>query len=276
MEMMNLVGTEEYRLLLFQPDPESGERICIGVAVDGGLLFDPNFSRVQSFSKSIAPEILRFYLSDLRERISRSKGEFVERLVRDYAPMFGVSPPRRIVSPVSSATKLMLLRRFVHGDNEEHFRASRGAIRKQFTNRLERFANHVVDTAETRSRFISNAAAIDIFGERHKGVGRIALAIIRDNQVVLMDGLDLSLLDSIHVLPASTRVAHTFWQYGRVRSNYVNAITRVAVVFGTDTATSGRTSDAHTFAVEQLRKEADETIQAGSVTGAMQIAGLLA
>ena len=60
MELMSKNGVAEYRLLLFQPDPESGERICIGVAVDGTLLYDIESSRLRCFSQKLPPEIMQF------------------------------------------------------------------------------------------------------------------------------------------------------------------------------------------------------------------------
>jgi hypothetical protein len=274
MESMSMVGIEEYRLLFFQPDPEAGERICVGVAVDGELLYSADFSRVQSFSQKLGPEILNFYLKDIRERIIRSHGEDLERIVKDYAPMFIVSAPRKVVSPVNQSTKLMLLRRFVNG--EEHRQTSRMRFRKQFFSKLKDFAYSVV--SPTTHQIIENARPVDIFGETRKGfgrVGRIALAVKRENHILLMDGLDLNPLRSQDLLRACTQVVHTFWQYGRVPRPYGETLSRVAVLFNGSIQETAKSRDAHAFALDQFRKESDATIEASSPMGAERLAGFL-
>jgi len=268
---MSKSGVGEYRLLLFQPDPESGERICVGVAVDGDLLYDLEFSRVRCFSQKLPPEIMRFYLRDIRNRIAHSRADEIERILKDFAPMFLVSAPRKIVDPITESIRLMLLRRFVN--KGEIHGPSRMQIRKQYFGRLKDFTSKVVGSADYR--MIENASPLDVFGEKRRGVGRVALAVKREDRILLMDGLDLNVLDPTAVVQTSARVVHTFWQYGRTPMPYGETLRRVAVVFNGRQQEAASSRDAHAFALDQFRKGADETIEASSGSGEESLASLL-
>jgi hypothetical protein len=274
MESLSMVGMEEYRLLLFQPDPETGERICVGVAIDGDLLYSADLSRVQCLSKKLGPEIIRFYLRDIRDSVIRSHGENIESTIKGYAPMFAVSAPRKVVSPVSQSTKLSLLRRFVEiGENPS---ASRMRNRKQFSGKLREFTSRV---AIPFGQVIENARPADIFGERPRGfarVGRVALAVKKENHIVLVDGIDLNPLRPQDLLRACAQVVHTFWQYGRAPRPYGETLSRVAVLFNGSLHETSKTRDAHEFALDQFQKESDVTIEASSPTGAERLARVFA
>lgn len=124
----------------------------------------------------------------------------------------------------------MLLRRFVSPG--ERLRQSRMRFRREFFGRLKEFALRV--PLDPRNQVIENARPVDIFGVKPSGFGRfarVALAIKRENSILLIDGLDLNKLGSQDLLRACAQVVHTFWQYGRIPRPYGEALRRVAVVF---------------------------------------------
>ena len=85
--------------------------------------------------------------------------------------------------------------------------------------------------------------------------------------VALIDGVDLTILTPDSALKRVTRVAHTFWQYGRVRQlelrNRGN-IRRIGVVFNGATNPGAAYKDAHDFALHEFSKEADLAVDAAS------------
>jgi hypothetical protein len=275
MDVKSIAGVEEYRLLLFQPDPETGERICVGVAVDRDLIYARDLPRVQCFTQKTNPDILRVYLKDIRDRVARSEAENLDRVIRDFAPMFMLSAPRNIVSPVTQSAKLMLLRRFV-GDGPRR-QSERMRTRREYFGRLIEFARTAHIGPD--SQIIENARPADILGMRPLGVGRVnrvALAIRRPERTVLMDGLDLNRVRANDLLRACGQVVHTFWQYGRASKPYGERLSRIAIIFNGSVRDSAQARDAHDFAVSQFQKESDETIEATSPVAVERLSQLLA
>ena len=278
-DVKNLAGTEEYRLLMLQSDPDNGERICVGVIVGGELLYDPKLSRVRCLSRGLKPDIVRFYLSDFRQRALRGGAEPLERVAREYAPTFVLSPPRRIASPVDEPTKLMLLKRFVEGDAQEMGLEAQdrprtvAAARVEFTGKLRHLASTIVSPGA--GQLIENARPRDIFGESYKGVGVVPVAIRKPDRTVLMDGVDLNMLGPKEAIAATGRVVHTFWQYKIAADRYGENLTRIAVVFNGNRPKSHAFQDAHDFAIHEFAHEAESTVEASSQEGMNQLAGLL-
>jgi hypothetical protein len=268
MELLTLEAVSDYRLLLFQPDPETGERLCVGVAFEDDLLFEIESSRLHCFAKHFPHQILGVYLKEIRDRLTHSGGADLERLMRDYAPTFVFSPPRKLLRIPDQATKLMLLERFVHkGD----VRIPTLNVRRSLSAKLRDFASNAV---RSEHQIIEDAGPLDIFGERRRGLGRVALAVKIEQHVLLMDGVDLNLLNPQVAIQSSTRVVHTFWQYGRAKRPYGESLRRLAVIFNGRPTETASYRDAHDFIVEQFKKEADETVEA-SADNSVSILGRL-
>ena len=266
----------EYRLLMFHPDPESGERICIGIAVEGKLLFDQHFSRVQCFSKKIGVSYIRTLVEDIRNSLERSRGAEPERLITGYAPMFQLSPPRKVATPVDESIREMLLRRFVLAGDAVMMHPSRGEARKQFSGRLVSYASEALGRMGGGYRLIENARSMDVLGEKRHGIRRVALALRRENQVVLLDGLDLNLLSSQDALRECTNVVRTFWQYKVALKPHGERIWRAAVIFNGMAPAGHGLRDIHAFVSAQFAKESDEKIEARSgADDFAQLAGFL-
>ena len=98
-------------------------------------------------------------------------------------------------------------------------------IRKEYFGRLKDFTSKIISPNDYL--MIENASPMEVFGEKRRGIGRVALAIKKENRILLIDGLDLNSLDPTGVIQTSARVVHTFWQYGRTPKPYGEILTEL-------------------------------------------------
>jgi hypothetical protein len=108
--------TQEYRLLMIQPDPENGERLCVGIVFEDDVAYDANLSRLKCIAPDFDVSVARFYLSELRDAIKRLRRANVQEVLSRYSPVFSFSAARLVASPVTETTKALLLKRFVMHD----------------------------------------------------------------------------------------------------------------------------------------------------------------
>lgn len=272
---MRASGVSEYRLLMFQPDPESGERICVGVTLEGRLLFDPSFSRVHCLAKKIGMPHLRVLIDDICEALFKSRGDDIERISQLYAPMFQLSPPRKVASPLDQRVRDILFKRFVTGENDDSSRTSRGQARKKFSSELKSLASSVLGREQAGYRLIENAKSEDVLGDRRDGIRRVAVAIKREDHTVLLDGLDLNLLSDHDALRECTNVVRTFWQYKIAPKPPGERISRLAVIFNGSAPPASPIRDVHAFVSTQFERESEKTIEAHSGKALDELAGML-
>src|SRR5664280_950269 len=108
MELALSKAAGNYHLLYYQPNPEDGERVCVGIVATKGrdteLLYDPSFPKLRCIAPDIRPELVKIYLEDLYEELRRKPGS--EDLVfRRYSPQLAVSDQRRVKWPLSDRAK---------------------------------------------------------------------------------------------------------------------------------------------------------------------------
>src|SRR5262249_22959324 len=108
-------------------------------------------------------------------------------------------------------------------------------------------------------------------------VSNVALAVRKTNEVVLIDGVDLTILSPGRALSRINKVAHTFWQYKTVRDDCLvgRDIRLIAVVLNGSDAPQPAYKDAHDFALHQFNKEADLAVDASSSPGFQRLADAL-
>src|SRR5687768_4024367 len=97
----------KYRLLYVQPDPENGDRVCIGVVVDdpssrASVAYDTAFSKLRCVTHEYDFQLLRFYLDDLRLQLKSTSSP--ETVLSRYSPILVSSEPRLVSAPVTDAT----------------------------------------------------------------------------------------------------------------------------------------------------------------------------
>lgn len=88
----------------------------------------------------------------------------------------------------------------------------------------------------------------------------VALAVELDSRVVLVDGVDLKAMKPATAVSRVNQISHTFWQYTRVRPNFLDrglSFKRVGVILNGVSHADPGYADAHDYALHQFAKEAD-------------------
>jgi hypothetical protein len=112
------------RLLCYQPAPETGERIIIGLLFDDEehafLYYDTHFAKLRKLYPWIDSKTLTFYLDDLRSALANTKS--IEPVLNLYGPQLVPSDIRKVLLPITDAMVETLMEKFVHpaprGPNE--------------------------------------------------------------------------------------------------------------------------------------------------------------
>jgi hypothetical protein len=121
-----------------------------------------------------------------------------------------------------------------------------------------------------QAKIMTEVKAHDLLGRHTRSkIGAVAAAIVRDGVVVIVDGVDLGVLTPTRGLSTTNHVVHTFWQYRRVAEQNPSLvdvqIKRVGVVLNGAKTKNDAYYDAHDYAMEQFRKEADLAIDGESI-----------
>jgi hypothetical protein len=250
----------EYRLLFMQPDPESGERVCVGIFIDGDLLYDREFSRARCISSAVNVDQSNVYLESLRDRVASRPA--IAELVGEYAPLFSCSSARSVTLPVTSEKKLSLFEHFVKRKARNRTRNA-AARREHFVNHLHQFALTGLNLRD--AQVIENASASDVIGREDVDVELVAIALRTETHTIILDGIDLN--SSSSGKQARTQIAqvsHVFWRYKRFALQERLDIKRVACIFNGNSHLRPELRDAHDFALDELRGHADLTLDASN------------
>jgi hypothetical protein len=258
----------EYRLVFFQPEPEDGERLCIGLLFsDEGnrrtLVYDSSFARVRCFAPNFEVGLLRFLMKTLNSQL-QDRNLSMEQALASLGSQLSLSAERQIASPISDAVKMRLLARFVIRKETELL----AEAVSQKVSADTRFAEHLLSFARPliqnrNPMVIENANAEQVLGRKIAGVGRVSLLIGTKDRMTVLDGIDLSIQAPKDAINRTGKVAHTFWQYGRYAAQLVvpRKINRVAVIFN-GAAHPGETyRDAQSFAREILADQSELLIE---------------
>jgi len=275
-------GVAEYRLLHFQPDPEDGDRVCVGLLIrDGGrysIAYDRSFPKLRCIAPSFELELVKFFLDDLELKLQESSSP-IEVAMKESAPQLLVSKARQITSPVTEAARLRLLRRFVLSES-----MSVQAIEDAELTAAEVSDDHlrvfVQELVGTPDRIVTRARPQDLFGKKIKNVASVAVAVRTQTAIMLIDGIDLRVLTPTKAIHRANRVTHTFWQYGKLRTEDIavkqTPFQRVGLVLNGVSAKTDAYEDAYEYAVHQFSKEADLLVDTASGQGRQQLQRALA
>ena len=147
----------------------------------------------------------------------------------------------------------------------------------------EKIAAFATDLASPLSlRVQKGARPADLTGRSMPLIDPVAAAIRTQDSIVLIDGVDLKQTTPRKGIGVANKVLHTFWQYGRVRPEdlFASKIKRVGVVLNGSQPSNRREAaayaDAHDYAIDQLRKETELTIEGGSADGRSAFLSMLA
>jgi hypothetical protein len=258
----------EYRLVFFQPEPEDGERLCIGLLFsDEGnrrsLEYDSAFARVRCFAPTFEVGLLRFLMKSLDTQL-HDHSLSLEQALASLGSQLSLSAERRVASPVSDATKMRLLERFVI---RKEAKLSIAAMSEKVATDA-RFAAHLLSFARplvqsTNRVIVENADSRRVLGRKIPGVGTVSLMIEAEGRLTVLDGVDLSIQGPKEAIARTGRVAHTFWQYGRYMGELMipRRINRVAVIFNGVANPGPKYRDAQAFAREILAERSELLIE---------------
>jgi hypothetical protein len=278
-------GTAKYRLLFFQPNPEDGERVCVGVLLEEeygrrySVLYNEKFPKVHCIAPNAEPDLIRFYLDDLDDALSNRSGDDPILILKRYGPQLVASDERLVSLPITETTKLRLLERFV-GPSGVSMAKLEPAVAQM--PRKDKFAEHIslfVGKYIPHGDILRDAGPKEMFGRAMSDFGTIALAVRRPRRTIMIDGVDLQLMSRAQVVGRANKVAYKFWQYGRLRSGEYNLLqmpfSRIGVVLDGSTHRTNAYYEAHDFALHQFQKEADIAVDTLSGQGTKELEEVL-
>jgi hypothetical protein len=260
-----------YRLLYFSPHPEDDERVCVGIVLQDGettlIDYDERLEKAHCFAPDYTKESIAFVLETMQAEAKRAArdGKFVE-----FSPQFRISSPRALLHPVDEKVRAVLRQKYLlKPKSSEHKRKERGVER-----RIDQF---LIETLHVPHSVIHRKATIDdLLGfEASRELPRdllpkpVSRALISESEICLVDGVDLHLQSTDLLVHRVNRVAHTFWQYSKVKELFPalkeRHMLRAAIVFdgkGSEVETSLKWRSDYAF--HQFEKDADMTVKAGS------------
>ena len=260
-----------YRLLYFIPRPEEDERVCVGLVLKDGratsVEYDDKLEKVHCFAPDYTKESLAFVLQTIQADAARAaeSGQFAE-----FSPQFRLSTPRALARPIDEHVRAVLRQKFLlKPKSSEHRTKEKGVERK-----IDRF---IYDNLRLPFMAMHRRASVDEvlgFEASHrlptdlipKSVSR---ALIFDSTICLVDGVDLHIRSTDVLVNRINRVAHTYWQYSKVKEYFPRLnekkIIRAAIVFdGKQETVEPSLRWRADYAFHQFEKDADLTVKAGS------------
>jgi hypothetical protein len=265
--------TATYRLVYFQPDPEDGERVCVALLFtaqrDVELLYDPEFPKLRCLAPRIDPALVRVYLDDMQTSARRGSSD-VQSLLRRHAPQLVTSEARKSAWPLSDKARLYLIRRFLTKEGQHPDTLRKGTDKDEKIDQVKLHIKEFVLRVARRGvdDIKENASTQWVLGRNLPNIAPVAVALRKGGRIViLVDGVDLSVLTPKSALARVNKVTHTFWQYGRVRQMGIDNAPPRRIGLVLNGAENPRTAyrDTHDFALHQFKNEADLAVDASSV-----------
>lgn len=257
-----------YRLVYFQPDPEDGERVCVALLFtaerDVELLYDSSFPKLRCLAPRIDSDLVHIYLDDLKSSSKRNPSE-IESLLRRQSSQLVTSEVRKCVWPLTDKSRFYFMKRFLGA--ESHLAEKIEHSRPQKVDTAKENLRALLQSARVRPEELrENAKSQWVLGTDIRQIKSVAFALKRDNEVILIDGVDLATLKPKSALNQVTKVAHTFWQYRRVEQQGFNwpLLKTIGVVLNGQVNPNAEYKDAHDFALHEFKQEADIAVDASS------------
>jgi hypothetical protein len=248
-------------LLYYQPAPETGERITIGLLFQDEehafLHYDKQFAKLRKLYPRIDPKSVGFYLDDLKDALAKTRS--IEPVLNLYGPQLVSSDARKVVLPITDALVRMLMEKFVQPTPRGPHEAKQPdqvaiAIQAYVKNRAHKVLHfHLEVTSDT------------ILGRKAARVGTVAVAVESAAGWTLIDGVDLNLLRPNQAIDRADDVGRTFWHYSRLaEEGKTRSIRKIGVVLNGLSHLKPQEHDAHDYALHRMQAEADATIDTAS------------
>ncbi|SRR6266404_656928 len=263
--------TASYRLVYFQPDPEDGERVCVALLFntqrDVELLYDSEFPKLRCLAPHIDTDLVKIYLDDMEANLKRAPSD-VDLLIRRHSPQLVTSEARKAAWPLTNTARMHLMRRFLSKEGRVEDDSSKPLAKDKRVNQVKAHLRALVQRVakEQIGELQEDAKAHWVLGQSFPGIDPIAFGLRRTDVVILIDGIDLSVLKPKPALSRANRITHTFWQYRNIRQmGFLDRVPhRIGVVLNGMVNPGVDYKDVHDFALHQFRNEADLAVDASS------------
>lgn len=276
-----------YHLVFLVPDPETEERICVGLLFDEGerrrtLVFDRTLARLRCLAPSFERGLVEFYLESLEASVQ--DGVSVEEAAARFGPYLAVSRGRRVVAPITDAVKVGLLGRFTATTKpaDKLVAETSAEVRQAATHAIADFVSRAANPFNLQ--VYANIRPDILLGRKTQASMKPVAAAFRGRaHVVLLDGVDLNAAASAkRAITQANHAVHKFWQYKRLKEESIlsSDLLSVGVVINGEPRKGSRREqrdfrEAHDYAVEQLAQETDVIVDTGSQEGRDKLADLL-
>lgn len=261
-----------YWLLYYQPIPEAGERITVGLILqDKGsrarVEFDAKFAKALKVFPATDPQTLEFYFQSVTEQLER--GAFVESTLNAFGPQLVVSKSRSIISPISAEVLEHLFARYLLPVKKQ-----RGKRNKPDSVASE-IESYVRGSVTGNLKIKKNVQAQQILGKSVAGTKRIALAVQLEGKWALIDGVDLNQSTPKQTTERADEIARTYWNYSRAASEKGIAVESIGIVLNGHSHLHPKTLEAHDYALHRFKADSDHAIDAAEPGSKVELGKLL-
>jgi hypothetical protein len=269
-----------YRLIYFQPNPEDGERVSVALLFqangDVELLYDPHFPKLKCLAPHVDLGLIRLYLDDMTDRLKRQPSN-VDSIVGGQTAQLVASEIRKVSWPLSNEERVYLMKRFL--SKEGHLWSSNDLAKTEKSDQIKEHLKALLERAKIgKEELRENASPEWILGRKVPRIKPVALALRKKNGVLLIDGVDLSVLGTKGTLSRVSKVAYTFFQYGRLRQLSFDRpeLKRIGVVLNGVSDPGSEYRDTHDFALREFTQEADLAVDGTSASDLNKLQAALA
>lgn len=260
-----------YRLVYFSPRPEDDERVCVAVLIyDSGrayVEFDENLDKAHCFAPDYTKASLRFVLETMR---SQAEVAAVEGRVSELSPQLQLSSERILRTEVDERVRDILRNKYLLKPKaadrrpRRHGRGPGPKIDLYLSRYFGRLAGEVQKRVGAESMFGPAASELPRDLVPHS----VSRAVVADDRVLLLDGVDLHLASTDALVHQVDRVARTYWQVEKARE-YLGAdkskIFRAALIFdGDGPSVEAELRWRQDYALDRFGKNADRFVKVGS------------
>lgn len=250
-----------YHVLFYQPSPELGERVAIGLLFEEkqgsfSLHYSPDFPKLSRLYPDTDVDIVRFYLEDLRKSLSSCDNS--TQVLARYGPQIVRSEARKIALPIKAATVDMLTEKILFAQRVRRKRDAESASAKLTSMVGAAIEEFVVREAQIQLRMKRNA---DVSLWEHRPVRdlkKVALAVESDLGWTLIDGVNLNLMTPNEAEKHADAVARNFWEYKKfVVERLGKTVRRIGLVMNGQSHLHPAMAAAHEFALHRLDGDSD-------------------
>jgi hypothetical protein len=228
------------------------------------LYFDRKFPRLKRVLGDVELGALEYYLEDLDRSLATATDP--DAILNTYAPQIVPSDARKIALPLNEQGMKVLLRKLLRPSPRLTSRQGERGELDAVTRSMESYLK--VDVGFT-GNIQTGVSSKTVFGERIRGLGRIALGVHKGSTWLLLDGVDLNAMAPEAAVKRADEVARTFWRFDRQAAGLDSVrLKRIALVLNGKSNLRPATLDAHDYSLHRFQADADRVVDASSAGAA--------